>query len=64
MFADSSNEAEHVLGSIYYDLKNQYRAEYVSTNSKRDGKLRKIDLTVTGGEYTVRFLRKYQAPRH
>jgi len=64
MFADSSNEAEHVLDSIYYDLKNQYRAEYVSTNSKRDGKLRKIDLTVAGGDYNVRFLRKYQAPRH
>ena len=64
MFADSSNEAEHVLDSIYHDLKNQYRVEYVSTNSKRDGKLRKIDVRVTGGEYTVRFPRKYQAPRH
>jgi VWFA-related protein len=63
VFAESSNEAEHALVSVYYDLKTQYRLEYVSSNSKRDGKLRKIEVIVSGGDYDIRFLRKYQAPR-
>jgi VWFA-related protein len=63
VFAESSNEAEHALDSVYYDLKSQYRVEYVSSNSKRDGKLRKIEVIVTGGDYDIRFLRRYQAPR-
>jgi len=63
VFIESSNEAEHVLNSFFHDLKNQYRVEYVSSNSKRDAKLRNIDVTVSGGDYLVRYLRKYQAPR-
>jgi VWFA-related protein len=62
MFVESSNEAGHALDSICYDLKNQYRAEYVSSNSKRDGKLRNIDITIAGGDYDARYLRKYQGP--
>ena len=63
IFIGSSNEAEQALSSLYYDLKNQYRLEYVSSNLKRDAKLRKIDVTVSGGDYDIRYLRKYQAPR-
>lgn len=66
VFGESSNEAEHALDSIYHDLKNQYRVEYVSSNSKRDGKLRNIDINIAGGDYDARYLRKYQglpAPR-
>src|SRR5215831_7547629 len=63
IFIGSSNEAEQTLSSLYYDLKNQYRLEYVSSNLKRDAKLRKIDVTVSGGDYDIRYLRKYQAPR-
>jgi VWFA-related protein len=63
IFIGSSNEAEQALSSLYYDLKNQYRLEYVSSNLKTDAKLRKIDVTVSGGDYDIRYLRKYQAPR-
>lgn len=63
MFIDASNQAQHLLDSLYYDLKNQYRIEYVSSNPKKDAKLRKIDVTVSGGDYDIRYLRKYQAPR-
>ncbi len=63
VLVDSSNEAERALDSLCYDLKNQYRLDYISSNSKKDGKLRKVELKVIGGEYETRYLRKYQAPR-
>jgi hypothetical protein len=63
-FIGSSSEAENVLDSLYRDLKNQYLVEYLSSNPKRDGKLRKIEVSLLDKDYGVRYLRKYQAPRH
>jgi VWFA-related protein len=63
VLVDSSNEAERALDSLFYDLKNQYRLDYVSSNSKKDGKLRRVELKIMGGDYDMRYLRKYQAPR-
>ena len=61
-FVDSPLAGEQWLEKFYSDFRNQYRLEYHSTNSKLDGKLRKIEVRVADPEYSLRFLHKYQGP--
>ncbi len=61
IFVESTQEAENALETFLSDFKNQYFIEYVSSNPKRDGKTRKIQLKVKNFEHEVRHLRKYQA---
>jgi VWFA-related protein len=64
LFVQSSKEAEHALDTLTFEFKNQYRLEYVSSNPKRDGKLRKVEVKVRNCDCDVRYLKKYQAPLH
>lgn len=61
-FVDSPEAGEQWLVKFYSEIRSQYRVEYHSTNSKRDGKLRKIEIRVADSEYSLRYLRKYQGP--
>jgi len=63
LFVQSSKELEHTLDTLIFELKNQYRLEYASSNPKRDGKLRKVEVKVRNCDCEVRYLKKYQAPR-
>jgi len=64
LFAQSSNDAEHLLDMLCFELKNQYRLVYASSNPKRDGKLRKVEVKVRNCDCEVRYLKKYQASHH
>ncbi|MEW5975246.1 MAG: VWA domain-containing protein [Acidobacteriota bacterium] len=64
LFVESMQEARRALDQLVFDFKNQYRLEYVSSNAKRDGKVRKIEVKIADSALEVRFLKKYQAPRH
>ncbi len=61
-FADSPPAGEQWLEKFYSEFRNQYRLEYRSSNTKKDGKLRNIKVRVKNSEYTVSHLQKYQAP--
>jgi VWFA-related protein len=63
IFVESAKDAENALQVLCSELKNQYRLEYLSSNPKRDGKLRNIEVRLPDGGYQIRYLRKYQAPR-
>ena len=61
-FVDSPDAGEQWLEKFYSEFRSQYRVEYHSTNAKRDGKLRKIEIRIADSEYSLRYLRKYQGP--
>jgi VWFA-related protein len=63
IFVESAKDAESALQVFCSEFKNQYLMEYLSSNPKRDGKLRNIEVKVPAADYQVRYLRKYQAPR-
>jgi Ca-activated chloride channel homolog len=63
IFVESAKEAENALQVFCSELKNQYLLEYLSSNPKRDGKLRSIEVKVPDADYQVRHLKKYQASR-
>lgn len=50
------------FSAIVEELSNQYLLAYVSSNQKRDGTWRKIDVELPGRGYTVRARRGYRAP--
>jgi VWFA-related protein len=61
-FVDSPETGDRWLEKFYIELRNQYLIEYRSTNPKRDGKLRKIEVRVSDPTCSLRYLHKYLAP--
>jgi Ca-activated chloride channel homolog len=61
-FVASEEQGEKWLEKFYSEFKNQYFLEYQSSNLKRDGKLRKIEVKTKDPALEVRYLKKYQAP--
>jgi VWFA-related protein len=62
IFVDSPDMGNQWLEKFYSEFRSQYLVEYRSTNSKRDGKLRRIEVRVPDPTYSLRYLRKYLAP--
>lgn len=61
-FIGSSEAGEGWLDRFCREFKNQYHLEYQSSNAKRDGKLRKVEIRTKNAALEVRSLKKYQAP--
>jgi Ca-activated chloride channel homolog len=59
---DNVDRLEGVYDEIVEELSNQYLLSYASTNEKRDGTWRKIEVDVQGGPYQVRHRQGYRAP--
>jgi len=60
---DRVDELEAVFGDIVEELSNQYLLSYASSNDRRDGTWRRIQVDVTGGSYNVRHRQGYRAAR-
>lgn len=60
---DRVDELEAVFGDIVEELSNQYLLSYASSNDRRDGTWRRIQVDVTGGSYKVRHRQGYRAAR-
>jgi Ca-activated chloride channel homolog len=58
---DNASELDRVFGSIVEELSNQYLLSYASSNDKRDGTWRTIQVDVTGKQYRVRHRKGYRA---
>ncbi len=63
MFVETAEEAASPLEMLSYGLKNRFALEYRSSHPKKDGKSRKIRVTVSNPQHQVRYLKQYQAPR-
>ncbi len=63
MFVETAEEAAKPLELLSYGLKNRFVLQYRSSHPKRDGKSRKIRVTVSIPQFQVRHLKQYQAPR-
>lgn len=64
-FPEEVAELKQIFERIAYELKNQYRLAYVSSNKKRDGSWRRIDLKVSDAPergLKVRAKKGYYAP--
>lgn len=65
-FPEKVEELNGIFQSIAHELKNQYRLAYISSNPKRDGQWRRIDLRVEDARergLKVRSKRGYYAPK-
>ena len=65
-FPESTDELNPAFQAIAYELKNQYRMAYISTNSTRDGAWRRIDVKVKDGKergLRVRAKKGYFGPK-
>ena len=60
---DSSSEGKEVLPKIVFALKNQYRLEYTSSNSKKVGDILKLQIKTKDPSYQVHYLKRYQIAR-
>jgi Ca-activated chloride channel homolog len=58
---DDVSELDRVFGSIVEELSNQYLLSYASSNDKRDGTWRRIQVDVTNKECRVRHRQGYRA---
>ncbi len=61
-FIASPEAGEKWIEKFCREFKNQYHLEYQSSNTKRDGKLRKVEIRTKNAELELRYLKKYQAP--
>ena len=61
-FASSLEKLDEFYDRILEELFSQYTLGYVSTNSRRDGKYRKIKVVVHRDDVNVRHRRGYQGP--
>jgi Ca-activated chloride channel family protein len=52
-----------VFANIIEELRNQYTLTYFSTNEKRDGKWRKLDVSIANSKLAVRSRRGYYAAK-
>ena len=59
---DRVDELEAVFADIVEELSNQYLLSYASSNDRRDGTWRRIQVDVTGADYNVRHRQGYRAP--
>ncbi len=65
-FPESTDELNPAFEAIAYELKNQYRLAYISSNPNRDGNWRKIDVKVKDAKergLRVRAKKGYSAPK-
>lgn len=62
LFVERSEQLAEPFAAIIEELSNQYVLGYESTNSRRDGGWRAIELTVQGQDYAVRTRQGYRAP--
>jgi Ca-activated chloride channel family protein len=58
------DDLETVFGNIVEELRNQYTLTYFSSNDKRDGKWRKLDVTIANSKLAVRARRGYYAAKN
>lgn len=61
MRAETIESTSYAFGLIAEELRNQYTLAYYSTNEKRDGTFRRIDVRVGAGELTARWRPGYRA---
>jgi Ca-activated chloride channel family protein len=59
----AGDKLEEAFINIIDELRNQYTLTYYPTNDKRDGRWRKLSLTVSRPEVTARARRGYFAPK-
>lgn len=62
LFVDRSDQLDEPFAAIVEELSNQYLIGYESTNPRRDGQWRAIELAIEGHDYTVRTRQGYRAP--
>jgi Ca-activated chloride channel family protein len=58
------DKLEEAFVNIVDELHNQYTLTYYSTNDKRDGRFRKLLVTVSRPDLTARYRKGYFAPKH
>jgi Ca-activated chloride channel family protein len=61
--APDGNNLEACFTGIVDELRNQYTLTYYSTNDKRDGRWRKLSVTLSKSDLTARTRRGYFAPK-
>jgi Ca-activated chloride channel family protein len=54
---------QEAFNNIIDELRNQYTLTYYTTNSKRDGRYRKINVTISNPKLSARTRRGYYAPK-
>lgn len=62
-FLDKDTRFGEIFDQIAAELRSQYSIGYVSTNTKKDGKFRRIKITVRGKGYKVRARKGYYAAK-
>ncbi|MCA1585150.1 MAG: hypothetical protein LC791_10415 [Acidobacteria bacterium] len=62
LFVERSDQLSEPFAEIIEELSNQYLIGYESTNARRDGKWREIELDILGHDFTVRARQGYKAP--
>ncbi|MFN2445825.1 MAG: VWA domain-containing protein [Vicinamibacterales bacterium] len=62
LFVERSDQLSEPFTEIIEELSNQYLIGYESTNARRDGKWREIELDILGQDFTVRARQGYKAP--
>lgn len=62
LFVERSDQLAEPFAAIIEELSNQYVLGYESTNGRRDGGWRTIELAIDGQDYTVRTRQGYRAP--
>jgi len=61
--ADTIEDLGSAFSKVAEELRNQYSIGYISSNTCRDGKFRKIKISTTQPEYVARARRGYYAPK-
>lgn len=61
-FGDSLEDLDKLYDKILEELFSQYTIGYVSTNTKRNGKYRKIKIELPGHDYKIRARKGYYGP--
>lgn len=62
LFVERSDRLAEPFAAIIEELSNQYLLGYESTNPRRDGGWRSVELTIDGLDYDVRTRQGYRAP--
>ncbi|HVG20030.1 MAG TPA: VWA domain-containing protein, partial [Blastocatellia bacterium] len=63
LHSPQGEKLEEAFVNIVDELRNQYTLTYYSTNKKRDGRYRKINVSVSRAGTTVRARRGYWAAK-
>ena len=62
MFVERSDQLDEPFAEILEELANQYLIGYESSNPKRDGAWRELQLEIPGKGYDIRARQGYRAP--